>query len=688
MNLNKKTLLVIGGFLLAFIVILAIGIVIALQPGKSKVVAKVGGQKITKTEVDAELSAFKNLALVTNAERDAATKYLVDCQIASLEGEKNNIAVTEEEVNTNIKTVIGKVYNDYSDKQQQVTQDHIKCELTKQKVQEKEVTAVNGDYLALNILESANAKKTEDAAKKIADDLNNGTTTFAVAKAALEADPAYGIAAMSKYNPVISETFDKYYFQNNMGIFSDSGLKKDTINAINSAGSSTTEKTTAKVKAFAAKQTLSKIPASSMNRWVVVQINDFSSNKYYTIPEYQKALYKTYKASYLSSETNKNIDLATLDSSINTDQTNWFDKNTYYIRLTYLDKTGVRQPIILKPAIKESAYVTDSLEVKAGNNFLPLGNGFYVTQDKLKSPTMIALINNIDPSVAENFPDDSFTKDGYWQWLRKDKSTEKEVKTGNEVYDTATLNGLKNNGVTTMNEFLWVPKYQIVPMIAMVGPSNDALVQPEGVGLVAQVTNTELETQTKLKFRYRMINEKIWQESDWTPRFFGDNRVNREYSVSNLNQGKKYEWQVKAIDQKGVESDWTSSMTFYALSGKQSGQADCKMSSASKLPGSSADPLSVTLTGKGENIGKYAWDFGDNSGIVEQETTAQIKHQYPASGRYTASSSGYKYIESVANTLDNVLFGLHLKKKTPIYAGWLYCGTKSVSLTVAGPADK
>ncbi|MEI7616736.1 MAG: hypothetical protein WCJ54_08490, partial [Actinomycetota bacterium] len=561
------TLFIIGGCLIAFIVILFLGIYLTNRQGKAEVVAKVGGQAITKPMVDQELSAFNSLVLVTPVARDIATKYMVDCRIAFLEGEKNNLSVSDEEVTASIKLVLGDVYNDYSEQQQQVTRDHIKCELIKQKVQDKEVTSVNGKYLALNILNSSDAKKTEEAAKKIADDLSSGTTTYLAAKTALEGDPVYGTVALKKYNPVISGNFDKYLFQNNMGIFGDSGLKSDVLGSL--SGEKNKEKD-ANVAAIAAKQTLNKTPASSMDRWVVVQATDYLSSEYLSIEEFQKAKYKEYKATYKSSETNTNVNLAEENYSINTDQSNWFDKNTYYVKLGYLDKSGVAQPIALKPSIKESIYVTDSLEVKKSNNFTPIGNGYYMTQEGVKTPTMIALLNTIDPSVAENYPDDTFVKDGYWKWVRKDGSSEKEVKMGNETYDTANLNELKSNGVTTANEFLWVPKYQIVPMVSLIGPSSDALVRPESVSLIAQVTNTELEAQTKIKFRYRLASDTLWQESpEGEPRFFGDNRVNREYNIKNLESGEKYEWQAKAIDQKGVESDWTLANSFYTLKDKQ-----------------------------------------------------------------------------------------------------------------------
>lgn len=238
---------IIGSVLLLVLTATAIGI--NYLAGNSDVLARVGDEEITKSDLS---QAAYGLAFDTTEadslsqeNKDLLLAKLVEQEIARQEADKLGITVTDAEILENIQKNLGSSYDKYTEEQKAQTRSNTRAELLLQKVKDQSLGYREGQYLVFNFHKYFNTtnkdyqttgtgdaaliekQKTEALrlATELSDKLRAGTVTFEDAKKTLLANKLVGESAMLPRTPVMWSDFDKNIFTEGLDVFSKNNIK-------------------------------------------------------------------------------------------------------------------------------------------------------------------------------------------------------------------------------------------------------------------------------------------------------------------------------------------------------------------------------------------------------------------------------------------------------------------------------
>ena len=369
--------------------IISIASIVIFFTRDSQTLAKIGNDRITKTDLDKKIALMSSLGLTSVNKSDILTK-MINCKVVTQEAARQKINNNSTEINQSINDIFDKDYPFFTNNQRKEYLDDIKCQVLSDKIQNNYLAWASGSYISLknpityisadgkdsqnNVNFSKNDLVTENLANQISSYLKEGKVNMSLA------DSMVANANFTDgQNP---KSFSKDDFIRGTEILSDNNIKLKIFNeiknhqSVNSESNSdaNTPAETADIQTVdpvVVSQTISDSNNNTTKEWLVININQFKEGGYKSIDDLNSDLYKTYKVEYrfnTNSKFSTDYPSALGNVSVGSDTVGYDNSNSAKVEGASTDCS-----------IGSLTFDTPSASVKDGKTYAPVEITFNTT---------------------------------------------------------------------------------------------------------------------------------------------------------------------------------------------------------------------------------------------------------------------------------------------------------------------
>lgn len=250
-NHSKKILMILVGVAVVVTFGSLAYVYVAEEQESGDVLAKVGDEKITQTDLDEQVYglSFDEELVLDQTKKDELLQQMIEMEIAAQEAAKLGITVSSIEVDNDIKANLGDQFNDYTQAQKDLTRENTRKKLLLSKVINEQIGWREGRALIYSFHKyypsgsdgyqvagqgnEALVDKQRAAATSLSEShskqLNDKSITFDEALQQLLKDPDIGVAAMKPRSPAMVSEYTKENYSNNTGIFQQNATLKEAV---------------------------------------------------------------------------------------------------------------------------------------------------------------------------------------------------------------------------------------------------------------------------------------------------------------------------------------------------------------------------------------------------------------------------------------------------------------------------